>query len=87
MADIVQQFTSGTNGGRATVFVVELDAVNKFVARQKARAWVRREIGPQLSILSIRNEEEIGDVQTTFSDLFPEQWGREKYRVAVEVDM
>lgn len=82
--ELVRQFTASKGDVTFDRFTLAVPAVNSFVARQKARAWARDEIGLRFTVIRIIDDEQTGDVQTTFSDLFPEDFGRETFEVTVE---
>lgn len=82
--ELVRQFSTTREGVTFDRFTLSIPAVNSFVARQKARAWVRDDIGLRFTVIRIVDDEQTSDVQTTFSDLFPEDFGREKFEVTVE---
>lgn len=80
MPKIVEQFTSRG----VTDLTVEVDAANKFVAKQRARVFTRRQFPAARNVLSPEVEGS-EPVQTTFSDLFPETIRRDTYRITLRV--
>lgn len=79
---IVAQETIDRNGGQVDRFTIKLKAANKIVARQRARAWMRRKFPTIRNI--IRPEIESEDTfQSTFNDIVPETIERKEFTVEV----
>lgn len=84
MSKLIRQQSIGGDGQNVESWVIEVNAVNEFVARQRARIFARWQ---DVTIKNILSPEIVSSepVQTTFSDLFPESIRMETYRVEVIV--
>lgn len=79
--DIVSIQSVGENDLNITIRIL---AANNFVAKQRARLFIRRNYPSARNILS-PNISGSEPVQTTFNDLFPETFNREQYEVSLVV--
>lgn len=84
MPKLVSQETVYTDGEKVERWGIQVKAVNKFAAKQRARAFARRQDIGIKNILRPKVTSE-NSVQSTFNELFPEQLNREKYTVDVMV--
>lgn len=84
MPKLVKQVSIGGNGDRVEKWGIEVVAVNKFVARQRARAYARRK-APNARNVFTPEVESSNSVQSTFNDLFPETLHQEEYTIEVTV--
>lgn len=85
MPELVAQQSVAGNGQRVEEWTIELKSANDFTARQRARAYVRRVAPQAMNILSPEVVSSETTEQATFSDIFPEDFGREMHRVEVTV--
>lgn len=84
MPKIVKQQTLKSNGEKIELIGVELDAVNEFIARQRARGFVRRNFPGAKNILTPELTES-NTKQSTFNDIVPETFHADEHTIEVTV--
>ena len=82
MPEIISQQTVTTNGEKVEKFVVEVDAVNKFAARQRARGYMRRNF-PSIKNVMTPELKSSNTKQSTFNDLMPDMIKAETHKIEV----
>jgi len=82
MPEIVKQQTVKSNGEKVELVGVRVDAVNEFVARQRARTYVRRKFPTTKNILTPELTEK-NTKQSTFNDIIPERIEVEEHIIEV----
>lgn len=82
MPEIISQQTVATNGDKVEKFTVEVDAVNEFTARQRARAYMRRSF-PSIKNIMSPELKSSNTKQSTFNDIMPNMIKAETYKIEV----
>lgn len=81
---ISRQSGGESNGYRIRDMGLDVKAANGWIAKRKAKAWVRQTFGVLLTDIEIDVQGVDEDKQATFSDLFPTTGARRVYRVDVK---
>jgi cytochrome oxidase Cu insertion factor (SCO1/SenC/PrrC family) len=84
MPELIRQQTVSADGDKVEKLTVSVDAVNELVARQRARAYVRREFPLVKNILNPELDE-TNTIQSTFNDIVPEIFEREEHEIEIMV--
>lgn len=82
MPEIISQETISANGDTVEKFTVELDAVNEFAARQRARAYMRRNFPLIKNVISPEFKSS-NTKQSTFNEIMPDRFRAETHRIEV----
>jgi len=87
MPKLISQQTQGGNGQKVEKWTIEVDAVNGFLAKQRARAYARRQAPTARNVFSPDQVGKGETEQSTFNQIFPESIQMERYRVEILVVM
>lgn len=85
MPELVTQQTIGGNGQRVERWVIEVQAANALIARQRARVWARAQAPNARNVFSPEVKKEGETVQSTFNDIVPESIERKEHQVELTV--